>query len=310
LNFRSWLGPIRLARFISLNSTARETVVLTTGYYPLQMFAILISARLIRVPGYSYIFDTHKQATQKMSWVKRSFVNAYFSIGFRLARRLHGWLVLNDQFIRKGRITTRYLKTKVGVTGKHELVSKSEQKLARPKVFVFAGTLNDENGVALLVDFLAASPTAELKIHVYGDGESVDVVRGLVATDCRVEYFGRVPDGQLREALTRADFLLCLRDPAGLSADFSFPSKLINFMSTGTPVISNWFPGLDRSYAQHLHMLAKYDVPSLAFTLTALINGKVDRALGEEAKTFIESTHQWEQLSAEVLDFVSARFAA
>lgn len=308
INYRSIFGLFRLVRALVLNGKSQEVRLLTTGYYPVEIAAVLFSSVILRAKSFCYIYDTHRLATSSMPWLKRKLANAYFEMGFFLAKKNSGLLVLNDIFIKNRCIETPYLKTKVGINSVEkscDLINVFKvRSRGQKKIFVFAGTMNLENGVGLLVDFLETNKSIDLEIHFYGDGECVANVQRLCAVDGRVKYFGRISNDALLTKLAEADFLINLRNPHGLTVEYSFPSKLVNFMSVGTPVISNRFPGLDEYYSEYIYLIDSYSVEAIAKGIEFLLDCDQVAGMGEAAKEFVYRENDWKKIAKEIFDFI------
>ena len=308
INFKTAFGFVKLGIEIIREKKYSNVSILTTGYYPLQVIAILFAAKVINAKTFSYVYDTHRQATSKMTFIKKFFANIYFEIGFMFVKMFTGLLVLNDSFIKKRSITTRYLKTKVGIClneNKKKYFVKNRCRNDKKKIVVFAGTINVENGIDLIIPFVKKNKQKNFELHVYGDGDCVSKINELSAFDSRVKYFGRVTDEVLQERLRFADILLNLRNPCGISVDYSFPSKLINFMATGIPVVTNRFPGLNHEYDNCLYFFDYYNEKSFTETMFFLLESELSEIVSLSAFNFVKKNNDWKKISKEVLNFIS-----
>lgn len=309
VNYKSAFGFFRLAKAIYQNRVSSSFHIVTTGYYPIEIAVVIILAKVLNCKSFGYVYDTHRQATEKMPLIKKVIANIYFNFGFYWVKKSSALLVLNESFIKKSLINTPYFKTKIGVnywlSGRESEGAKTARRPNTDKpIIIFAGTMNRENGVNLLIDFVNENKNIQCELHFYGDGEEASSVQALEIIDARVRYFGRVSEGLLEEKLVSADFLINLRDPAGLSVDYSFPSKLIKFMSTGTPVISNRFPGLDDCYAGHLYLIDDFNAKSFSRMVTSLLKNDLNRDVGDTAKDFVAKENDWNSIAEQVIEFL------
>jgi glycosyltransferase involved in cell wall biosynthesis len=278
----------------------RETAILTTGYHPNEMVTLL-RVRSKSVGIYSIVFDTHVQGNSRMIPIKRLAANAYFEFGYNLLPFLSGVIVLNDLFVKTEKKPFRYLKTKIGArsvgcgaSGKYDNTTLK---------ILFAGTLNAENGVDLISEFLRRNPDADVEVTLAGYGELEEMVVEMAQRDPRLNFLGTLTDEVLTAEIAKSDLLLCLRDPESAVCQYAFPSKLIKFMSSGVPVISNEFPGLGKEYHPHLLLIKDFSAAALCELIEKL--DTLDfRRVGDSARTYIEANHRWSDISLEILEFM------
>ncbi|MFG1779345.1 glycosyltransferase family 4 protein [Micromonospora sp. NPDC049048] len=136
---------------------------------------------------------------------------------------------------------------------------------------VYAGGLSRAYGVDRLVEAFRALPGTDLRLRVYGRGELDGWLRDQAAADPRVAPPELLPREALLPRLARAAVLV---NPRPVDQDFvrwSFPSKLIEYLSAGVPVVTTALPGIPDEYR-----------PWLLFAETDTADGlreAVDRAL-------------------------------
>lgn len=296
----SWQKIINFGFF--LRGLAKNTMVavLTTGYHPNEMMALLM-ARSCKVGVFSIVFDTHAQGNSRMNPIKRWAANIYFSLGYKLLSHVSGVIVLNDLFIKNQNKKFRYLKSKIGgICRLSQITTKNKNEPVR---FFYAGTLNEENGVLLILEFLNINTDHNVEIVLAGYGELTENVRAFARRDSRLKFFGSLAEADLINEIAKSNFLFCLRDPYSPVCQYAFPSKLIKFMSSGVPVIANKFPGLGEEYYPYLLLIENFTAAALSVLIGKLNIGDYG-GIGDSAKSYISATHRWSEIAQEMLDFM------
>lgn len=290
----------RAVAFLKSLTENREAAILTTGYHPNEMITLLlVKNRSVEI--YSIVFDTHVQGNSRMQPIKRWAANAYFELGYKLLDFLSGVIVLNDLFVKNEKKKFRYLKSKIGgVCGGMRVANKPASSHLR---IFFAGTLNAENGIELVSEFLEENPDSNVELVLAGYGELEGMIVSMAQRDSRLKFLGTLMDETLAAEIAKSDLLLCLRDPESPICQYAFPSKLIKYMSSGIPVISNKFPGLGHEYHQYLLLTRKFSASAL-HELIENINTVDFRCVGDSAKSYIEASHRWFNISKELLEFM------
>jgi glycosyltransferase involved in cell wall biosynthesis len=307
-------GGLRLKTFLKLlvdfigESKKGQTVVITTGYYPVEML-LLVASKIFGVRVYSIVYDTHISAEARMPIVKKIISKIYLGLGFYLLRKLDGVIVLNDIFTKLINVNSRVHLTKIGNLFKPPVLSElaSMEIGSEKRRFIFAGNLNLDNGVDIILGALKKDKNLNFEVFFFGDGEGVQKVIEASIFDTRVHYMGRVSDYDLNIHILSSDYLICLRNPDSITCAYSFPSKLIKFMGSGRPVISNKFPGLGDEYIPHLIIIPEFTIDSCLSTISALENRPVEFELGSNAKIFIEANNNWSKIANGIYNFIFYR---
>lgn len=303
IDYNSIIGDIKLLLLLTKLKNANSTI-LTSGYN-LRLILLLGILNLYRYKTATYVFDTHITAINKMPRLKAIFVNAYFSIGFRSLFLVNSLLVVNDIFIKRDNLNFKYFKTKIGY--KDENVGRTlnkEYSHSYPISILCAGTLNNDNGMDIILEFLKKSSIKNVRFDIYGTGDKLNDIIQISKTDSRLAYKGNLTIEALNEEIARADFLLNLRNPTSPTCAFSFPSKLIQYMGSGKPVISNIFPGLDSYYKDSLVLINDYSWVGLENTIKNLPNEELSIQLGNSAKSLIKKENDWDILTDKLIDYL------
>lgn len=286
--------------------TWRETrsAILTTGYYPSEM-VILLLLRLIGCRVFSIIYDSHVPSLAGMSFPKRFCVDIYFRFGLFCAGFLSGVIVINQNLIGRFPVAPRrILLSRIGSLFNYHGTKALPMQLREMPRFLFAGTLNSENGVDLLLGAFAKLPELKATIVFYGGGEAQQRVIAASENDARISFLGRVSDKDLDVELLMSDFLICLRDPDSISAIYAFPSKLVKFMGSGVPVLVNRFPGIDDEMQKFLLMIDGFEAEELAAGISRAAASISAGEIGLRAKQYIEENHRWSDVAREMVDFI------
>lgn len=114
-----------------------------------------------------------------------------------------------------------------------------------PFTVVYAGGLSCAYGVDRLLDAIIGFDLGEsVRLKLYGRGDQVERIKNLALVDTRIEYGGFVSTELLLPELCSADVLINPRPTSEDFASMSFPSKLIEYLATGRPVLTTRIPSI------------------------------------------------------------------
>ena len=173
-----------------------------------------------------------------------------------------------------------------------------------PPSAVYAGGLHESYGVRDLIDAVALS-SGTWNLEIYGKGPMEDEVKEASRADERI-LFGGVLGGQdLTSAYQRAALLVNPRKPDADFVEYSFPSKLLEYMASGVPVLTTRLPNIPDDYLEHL-VTCEAGAGGLAASIDEVMKlAPRERAeMGIHAQEFILATRGKHAQGAKLLQFV------
>lgn len=202
----------------------------------------LVNKRIRRLPWILWLHDILPDGAQATGLVEPGAVlsasRKLEAAAYRAADRI---VVLSRAFVDN-------LAAKGVDPGKVELIydpATREPRLSRPEPngsrlkLLSMGNIGFSQGLAPLVRAFEHS-AVEADLVITGTGVALDDVVAEVVTD-RVRPLGLVDDDRLEHELTTADVAVVTQHYEG--GEFNIPSKLMNFMAYGLPVLAAVNPG-------------------------------------------------------------------
>lgn len=132
--------------------------------------------------------------------------------------------------------------------------NKLEDK-ARKKVCLYAGTLRRVYGIENLVLGFIAADVPDSELHIYGNGDFEKRLEELAAQYSSVKYLGVAPNEKIVEEEIRATLLINPRPTDAEYTKYSFPSKNMEYMATGTPTLTTCLPGMPEEYKKYIYLI-------------------------------------------------------
>ena len=173
-----------------------------------------------------------------------------------------------------------------GVEPRARIARRSPTESDRPSI-CYAGALSGSAGIFSLVEAVMGIDEQQLVLDIYGHGD-VKPIRRVISSDARIRVHGLVDPAQLEHAMERAAVLVNPRQVAGHFARTTFPSKLLDYLRYGVPVVSTISPGLSPEY-RDVVIPANSDRPED-------IRAAIEIALSLEASRYEDYVAKVEQL--------------
>lgn len=140
-----------------------------------------------------------------------------------------------------------------------------------PPTILYAGGINERNGIETFVKaFLKSQINACLVL--YGDGEYVEELKVLSKENDCIDYRGVASNKEVVEESIRATLIVNPRFSNQEHTKYSFPSKNIESMSTGTPLLTTKLPGIPSDYYSYNYFFDEETIDGYAAKLRELFS--------------------------------------
>ncbi len=146
---------------------------------------------------------------------------------------------------------------------------------------IYSGTLQFKYGIGILLEAATLIDNVSIRFLFYGDGEAKNAIIEASKTDPRIEYHPPVGRDELHKIQQGAKLLINPRQNIGEFTKYSFPSKNIEYLLSGRPVVAYKLEGIPDEYDNFLNYPENNSPQALADKITELCN-KPEEAMSAE----------------------------
>jgi glycosyltransferase involved in cell wall biosynthesis len=173
-------------------------------------------------------------------------------------------------------------------------------------VIIYAGGIYEKYGVKKLIDAFMLLQGDDLRLHIYGPGEMAKDMPGYTKLDRRIVYYGIVPNKEVVEKEMEATLLINPRSSTEELAKYSFPSKNMEYMVSGTPLLTTPLPGMPQEYYPFVYVFNDETVEGFYQTLKTLLSKPKEELheFGQQAKQFVLTCKGNNVQAKQILAFV------
>jgi glycosyltransferase involved in cell wall biosynthesis len=174
-----------------------------------------------------------------------------------------------------------------GIAASQSEEAEKQDCLERKKAIVYAGMIEAKYGVVDMVEAFMRIQDRDWTLEVFGDGTSLEAIKRMARDDDRVHVHGMVPNREVLEWQRKASILINPRRNQ-VFTKYSFPSKIIEYMSSGTPVMSYMLDGMPEEYRKHL-LIIEEEEDGIFKALNYVIHlpAGASAAFGESGRQFV-----------------------
>ena len=158
-----------------------------------------------------------------------------------------------------------------------------------PKVIMYAGGVHREYGIRRMVDAFLKADVKGWQLHIYGDGNCEKELTQLSSEKENVKYFGTKPNSVIVEKQLEATLLVNPRLTDADYVKYSFPSKTMECMVSGTPLLTTKLPGMPKEYHEYVYLFEDESEDGMCETFKSVLDKSATEyhEKGNTAKEFV-----------------------
>ena len=158
------------------------------------------------------------------------------------------------------------------------------------KVILYTGTLSKRYGIMKLLDSFDLINDDRYSLWICGDGDGKEELIKRTLSDSRIIYYGTVSSGKVNELQQKATILINPRENVGDYTKFSFPSKTMEYLGSGTPALMFKLDGIPDEYDKYLFYFEANTKEYISNRILGICELPQETLIekGKQAKQFVE----------------------
>lgn len=273
-------------------------VIVYSVHIPFMLTGLLIS-KIYKIPYIGIWTDPPSIVTDRESKIKSKLRNIELKISKFLMRRADKLVVLTKFLAEDFAPKTPYIVIE-GIIDSEEKKEENEiiNKLdTKNKKIVYTGSLEKRYGIENIVEGFSLIKSENIILEIYGRGDYEEELKKICERNQNIKYFGFVSNSEILKIQKNADFLINARSPKEEYVKYSFPSKTLEYMLSGTPLISTILPGIPEEYREYIYVLKDNSPESIARKIENCLDIPIQdlKKFGEKAKKFAKTKNYKEQ---------------
>ena len=163
------------------------------------------------------------------------------------------------------------------------------EKKTEPRICFYAGGVSKQYGLSNLVEGFRKANLPNARLHIYGPGDYVKELQQIAAEDQRFFYGGMLLNTEIVKKEQEATLLVNPRPTGEEYVKYSFPSKTMEYMASGTPVLTTVLPGMPKEYHSYVYLLEDETADGITQKLKEVLANSDETLFrkGMEARKFV-----------------------
>lgn len=284
-----------MSRWARESRNAKGRVILIYGTNPLNSIPAFLIRRIYGTPVVTYVTEIDSlrlfDADNLVSRIKNKI---YISLSTFVEKSFDGYLLLSDYMTEKIETGNRPVEILEGMVSSE--VSQLLQVGNEAAVIhhsndeiIYAGTLNRRYGIENLVRAFLSLEDESHKLVIYGRGDYEKELESICKEHENVIYRGVKSNEEVILAERKAKLLVNPRPSDETFTRFSFPSKILEYMTTGTPCLITRLEGIPDEYYRCCYSFWDESLEGMAKTLKQVLSEDTEhlKKKGMEAQEFV-----------------------
>jgi len=178
------------------------------------------------------------------------------------------------------------------------------------RILIYSGSIDKMYGVKNLIDAFMTLEGADLRLHIYGFGDMKNDMPDYTLMDNRIIYKGIVSNHVMIKKHIKATLLINPRPTNEDYTKYSFPSKNIEYMVSGTPSVTTPLPGIPKEYNNFVYLFIDESVGGISKTLKYLLSKPIEELhkFGTLSKQYVLNNKSNLVQAERVLSFIKENF--
>jgi glycosyltransferase involved in cell wall biosynthesis len=298
---------IELIRWGWRNRGAQNRVVFTYNLTVPPGLFTFIGAKLIRakavvalcdidVPGQTVPFSFPWRLNY---WMQRKLIPLF-----------DGHVVVADAIADDFLANRQYVRVEGGIAEQPVSSTRDPIKPERPPNHTFrigfAGRIDETNGIPSLLEAFSLLEGDQYRLRIAGGGPLERDVREAAAKDSRIEYLGFISFSEVLQLYENSEVLINMRITEGMDTKYFFPGKMMEYLASGTPVITTCTGHAEEEFGDFVYLLRDETAQGLANLIEKVAGAEpeVRKQLGRTAREYMSRHKTWEAQTRKVAQYI------
>ena len=287
-------------------SERRKIIVLYTASLDFLHIARYIKNQYAHIETCCIIADLPEYScARKLHGIHKIYNNYLAKKSIALYKFIDKYVLLTEQMAIKLNIRVPYMVMEgIAPSCDIELDESIVKKIGNCKYLLYSGTLNYEFGISVLLKAFALIQDENLKLIICGTGAAEKEIRNCI--DKRIIFLGKVSRAQALSLQKHAAILINPRQNNEEFTKYSFPSKTMEYLAAGVPVVAYKLDGIPEEYDKYIVYVSNNAPESLAETILHVLSWSNETRIkfGKAGQSFVLKEKNNLKQTKRILEFI------
>lgn len=294
-------------KWLKKNLGVKEKIIISYSIYPpytkplvdlCRKYHCKLVAVIADLPEYMYTWGRKNPVTKFLG-------NEMKNRMLRLQNQCDSYILFTEKMAWRMKIQDKPYLVSEGFSDGSIFQGIAAEAKTNKRILIYAGNLSRLYGIQLLCrGFMKTKGNQEL--HLYGSGEDVEFIKECAQKDARIKYFGQVKREEVLKAIVNADIIVINKPTSDDYSNYSFSSKILECMTSGTPILTTRVGGMPKEYYPFFYFIDNESEDGICNSIEETINLPEEelKIKGKKAADFANNHKNYLVSTKRVLEFL------
>ena len=270
------------------NRKEKEKMVIVYGQTAYINLAQQLFCKLFGIKSCNIVTDPIRYRTgmEQLNPLSRFFVRVQWFLTEKIKKSYAAFVLLTEHMVKEYiEGDTPYIIME-GIADTAIFDGIEEQEKTKPPVLMYSGALSAGFGLPRLLDSLQYIKQ-DYRLWLFGDKTYLKEIENAEKQNDKIKFWGKVPWDELLTHMKQATVLLSVKPVDAPHSAHQFPSKIMEYMASGTPVLATKVPGIPDEYFDYIVPIEEDSETGFAKAIDALLS-QPESVLREKGQTALE----------------------
>lgn len=289
-----------------LKNRRNNKLVVTYAMYNPYMFVNFLLGKVFSTPQIIVILDFPEYMnlkSDKLDIFSDMLRKINIKIAWKIVNSFDGYIVLTEHIAEKLNIGSDRYTIVEGFADKNSIPNPGLEVGNQKRIVMYAGSLNEKYGVKNLIDGFEMLDNNNFELWLCGIGDSENYIKERVKVDNRIKYYGLLENKEVKLLQKKVHILINPRPSNHEFTKYSFPSKILEYMSSGKTVITTKLAGIPIEYYPFVYLLedeSPKGIANIILRVGSLTTEELE-SFGKTASEFVTLNKSYQSQAKKIL---------
>jgi glycosyltransferase involved in cell wall biosynthesis len=262
-----------------------------------------------RIKAYLIVPDLPEFMSDNQNKVYRFLKNIDEKIIFKSLRYIDGFILLTQHMAGCLPIGDKPFMVMEGIYNTNDNIGEVPKEPY--KTILYTGSLERRYGILDLVKAFVRIDRPDYRLWLCGNGDALNEIKKAQKNDTRIRYFGILPRNEALKLQRMATVLVNPRHSSEEYTKYSFPSKTMEYLASGTPTLMCRLPCLPKEYEPYIYFFDDESVEGMRNKIIEICEKSREELgeFGKKAAKFIRDEKNEAAQTKRIIEFIKTQEA-